>query len=202
MSEISDEELADYFLGLRTDLAVAAALDGQPELRRRCRAMQSELGELDREAAALLDDGPGDGVLAGASWRILLAVDGSPRSRRATQAALALARRSQGSVEVLHVRELAAGRCGGVPAGETRSEAAATIGPLLGELHERGVVARGQLRSAPAGRVARHILLEAQEMAADVIVIGASSPSPLAALRAPRVGKAVVRKATCPVLVV
>lgn len=76
------------------------------------------------------------------------------------------------------------------------------IGPLLGELRGRGITARGQLRSAPAGQVARNIVWEAEEIEADIIVIGSSSSPRLAALWAPRVAAAVVRRSRCPVLVV
>jgi nucleotide-binding universal stress UspA family protein len=202
MNEFSDDELVDFLLGLRAAQGIAAAVATEPELRRRCSAIKTELRCLDEEAAEILDGGSNDGILTRVSWRILLAVDGSPGSRNATKAALALALRSEGIVDVLHVCELGVGRRGAARPGETRSEVAAMIGPVLAELHERGVTARGQLRSAPAGQVARHILWEAEEIAADIIVIGAGSSSRLAALRAPRVGAAVVRKAGCPVLVV
>lgn len=205
MSEFSDDDLADYLLGLRADREIAEALGSQPELRRRCGAMKTELRCLDDEAAELFDERPRAAGLRRAPWRILLAVDGSPGSpgaRRATQAVRALAQQGGGVVEVLHVCELGVGRYGAVVPGETRAEAAAAIGPVVGELHEGGVSARGQLRCAPAGQVARHILWEAQDTVADLIVIGASSPSRLAALRAPRVGAALLRSADRPVLVV
>jgi nucleotide-binding universal stress UspA family protein len=202
MSEFSDEQLVDFVLGLGTDHGLEDAVRTEPELRHRCNALKTELCHLDEELAELLDHDR-DGILTKASWRILLAVDGSSGSRKAALAALALALRGEGVVEVLHVCELGqpGGWVGPLP-GETRAEAAALIGPILGELRGRGVMARGQLRSAPAGHVARSILWEAEEIAADIIVMGPSNPSRLSALLAPRVAAAVVRKARRPVLVV
>jgi nucleotide-binding universal stress UspA family protein len=203
MSEFSDDQLVDFVLGLGTDHGLGDAVRAEPELRRRCSALKTELRHLDEEFAELLANDSHDGILTKASWRILLAVDGSSGSRKAALAALALALRSDGVVEVLHVCEFGQlGRCLGPLPGETRAEAAALIGPVLGELRGRGVMVRGQLRSAPAGLVARNIVWEAEEIAADIIVIGSSSSSRLAALWASRVGAAVVRKARCPVLVV
>lgn len=201
LSEISDEQLVDYLLGLGRDDGLKDAVHAEPELRRRCRVLKTELCRLDEEFAELLDTESPD-ILARTSWRILLAVDGSGGSRGATRAAVALASRGECVIEVLHVCECGrpVGRSGCLP-GETRSEATALIDPILGELRSRGVMARGQLRSSAAGLVARNILWEAEEIGADLIVIGAS-PSWLSALWAPRVACAVVRKARCPVLVV
>ncbi len=142
------------------------------------------------------------GTLAKASWRILLAVDRPSAARRAAGAAAALALRSEGVVEVLHIRELQPGRWGSPPFGETQVEGAAKVGLALAELHDWGVPACGRLHRTLTGRVAGHILSEAQDIAADVIVIGASDSRWLSGLWAPRVGLAVVRRADCPVLVV
>jgi nucleotide-binding universal stress UspA family protein len=201
MSEFSDEQLVDFVLGLGAGHGLADAVRAEPELRRRCSALRTELCRLDQELAGLLASDADDDILTKASGRILLAVDRSAGSRRATLAALALALRSDGVVEVLHVCELGAGRRIGSLPGESRAEAAAMVGTLLGELRGRGVTARGQLRSAPASRVAKNILWEAEEIEADIIVIGSSSSSRFSALWTPRVGPTVVRKAGCPILV-
>jgi nucleotide-binding universal stress UspA family protein len=202
MSEFSDEQLVDFVLGLGADDGLADAVRAQPELRRRCGALKSELCRLEEELAELVETDPHD-ILAKASWRILLAADGSAAARRVTLAALALAQRSDGVVEVLHVCESRLGGWAGAVAGETPAEAAALIAPILGELHGRGVMSRGQLRSAPVGLVAGSILAEAEEIAADIIVIGSSTSSRWSTLwGAPRVGASVVRNAGCPVLVV
>jgi nucleotide-binding universal stress UspA family protein len=198
--EFSDDQLVDFVLGLGTDQGLKDAMRTEPALRRRCRALRSELRGLDDEFSGLLTNESPD-ILSRESWRVLLAVNGSGSSRKATLAALALASRGECVVEVLHVCEYGQpiGRAGSLP-GETPAGAAALIDPILGELRSRGVMARGQLRASPPGLVARNILWEAEEIAADIIVIGASA-SWLSALWAPRVGSAVLRQAGCPVLV-
>jgi nucleotide-binding universal stress UspA family protein len=203
MSEFTDEQLVDFVLGLGEDDGLADAVRMEPELRRRCGALKSELCRLEEELAELVASDPHD-ILTKASWRILLAVDGTAGARRATLAALALALRSDGVVEVLHVCELGhLGRWIGPLLGESRAEAVALIDPVLGELRSRGVMTRGQLRSAPADLVAGSILAEAEEIAADIIVIASSTSSRWSTLwGAPRVAATVVRKAGCPVLVV
>ncbi len=102
MSEFTDEQLVDFVLGLGTGGGLEDAIRTQPELRRRCGAVKTDLCRLEEELEELVASGPCD-VLTKASWRILLAVDGSAGARRATLAALALASRSDGVVEVLHV---------------------------------------------------------------------------------------------------
>ncbi len=199
MSEFTDEQLVDFVLGLGADDGLADAVRVEPELRRRCGALKSELCRLEDELAELVESDPHD-ILTKASWRILLAVDGSAGARRATLAALALAQRSDGVVEVLHVCESGPGWVDAV-AGETPAEAAALIAPILGELRDRGIMTRGQLRGAPARLVAGAILSEAEEIAADIVVIGSSTSSRWSSLWAPRVGATVVRRAGCPVLV-
>jgi len=201
MREFSDEQLVDFVLGLRADDELADAVRAEPKLRRRCGALESELRGLEAELVELLETDPHD-VLAGPSWRILLALDGSAGRRRATSAALALARRGDGVVEVLHVCESWLGDRLGRFAGRTPSQAAALIAPIVGELREHGVTCRGQLRCAGFGLVAGGILAEAEEISADVIVIGSSSASGWATpWRRRSVGAVVVRRARCPVLV-
>jgi hypothetical protein len=147
MGEFSDDRLVDFVLGLGSDQGLEDTVRARPDLRRRCSALKAELRRLDEEFAELLHEDSHE-VLTSASWRILLAVDGLPSSRKAALAALALALRSDGVVEGLHVCELGAGRlCGSLP-GESPAEAAAMLGPLLGELRGRGVTVRGQLRSS------------------------------------------------------
>lgn len=141
MSEFTDEQLVDFVLGLGTGGGLEDAIRTQPELRRRCGAVKTDLCRLEEELEELVASGPCD-VLTKASWRILLAVDGSAGARRATLAALALASRSDGVIEVLHVcRSSLAGWVGG--AGERRADAAALIAPVLAEVRSRGIMSRG-----------------------------------------------------------
>jgi nucleotide-binding universal stress UspA family protein len=200
MSDFTDERLVDFLLGLESDPELEEALRGQRGLRDRCRALRSELSALDREIGTLSSDGAGE-PLSRYSWRILLAVDGSVASRAATVAAAALAIRSDGVVDVLHVRPVAFASNTALPP-ESPAEATVVVSWALGELHDRGVRARGQVCTAASAEVVRHILWEADEIAADIIVLGASSRSWLSALGNPRVAAGVVKRACCPVLVV
>jgi nucleotide-binding universal stress UspA family protein len=200
MSEFTDEQLVDFVLGLGAGDGLEDAVRAQPELQRRCSAVKSDLCRLEEELEELVATGPHD-VLAKASWRILLAVDRSAGARRAALAAIALALRSDGVIEVLHVCRSGLWGWVGVVAGEKRAEGAALITPVLSEVRSHGVMTRGQLRHAPAGLLATNILREAEEIAADVIVIGSRPRSRLSTLWAPGVAATVVRRAGCPVLV-
>lgn len=134
------------------------------------------------------------------SWRILLPVNDSPEARRATMAAAALAKRGGGVVEVLHVRVVHANPLApSVP--ESWAEATALVGRAIGELRDRDVTARGQLRSATAGHVVQNIVSEAEQIRANLIVMGSTTGSWLAALNGSRVAGGVIKKAHCPVLV-
>jgi nucleotide-binding universal stress UspA family protein len=200
MSEYTDERLFDFLLGLKSDPELEEAVGREDSLRRRCHALRVDLGSLDQEFGKVLRDTARDS-LSRDSWRILLAVDDSPGSRTATLAAAALAARSGGVLEVLHVREVQLGSRGCMPP-ESMVGAIAVVKAALTELRSRGLAARGQLRCASPGRVAHNIVWEAEEIRADVIVLGSTRRSWLWALAAPRVAARVVRRSCCPVLVV
>jgi nucleotide-binding universal stress UspA family protein len=204
MNDFTDEQLVDFVLGLGADARLLKAVRARPELRERCSALRNELGGLEGELAGLLADGAdADDVLAAESWRVLLAVDRCPSARKATRVALALALRGTGVVEALHVCcHGLPGRWAGPLPNETRADGAALLEPVLGELRAHGVTCRGQLRSAPFDKVARHIVWEAEEIGAHVIVLGGGRDSWLAAVFSRRVTAEVVRRATCPVFVV
>lgn len=199
MAEFTDERLVDYLLGLSADPELEYAVDVEEGLRQRFHALQTQLGSLDREFGELLKCTARD-PLSRDTWRILLAVDDSPGSRTATLAAAALATRSGGVVEVLHVLEVPLGGRSTVPS-EAKAQAVAVVETALTELHSRGLTARGQLRCASPGRLARNIVWEAEEIAADVIVLGSTRRSRLWALLMPRVAAGVLRRSHCPVLV-
>jgi nucleotide-binding universal stress UspA family protein len=203
MNDFTDDELVDFVLGLGSDARLLKAVRARPELRERCTALQTELGGLEDELAGLLADGAdADDLLAEESWRVLLAVDRSPCARTATRTALALALRGACVVEVLHVCcHGQSGRWPGPLPGETPAEGVALLEPVLGELRAHGVTCRGQLRSAPFDKVARHIVWEAEEIAAHVIVLGGGRTSWLAAVFSTGVTAEVVRRASCPVFV-
>ena len=111
-------------------------------------------------------------------------MDDSAASREATLGAAALAVRSGGVVEVLHVRVMQPARRGLLPP-ESGSEAAGIVDRALTELRDRGVPARGQLRCSLEGRIAQNIVWEAEEIRADIIVLGAPARSWLSVFNGP-----------------
>jgi nucleotide-binding universal stress UspA family protein len=200
MGEFTNERLVDFLLGLDRDPELEEALRREPRLRRRCHALELDLRSLDGELAAVLKGGARE-PLAGTCWQILLCVEDTPASWRATRAAAALARRTDAAVEVLHVRDMGVGRCAGRLPPETMREATAVLSRAFGELRDCGVAAWGQLERAPVGHVADQIVAEARDIEADVIVLGSSTHSWPLFLGGTRVGAAVLKKAGCPVLV-
>ncbi len=133
--------------------------------------------------------------------KILLAVDGSEHSKRATAAAADIAKKSGGEIVVFHVRELEMGR-GAYPAVETTDEAAQLVNGVVHELHQQGVDARGDARSAPFGRAAHDIVDEAKASGAGLIVMGSRGLSDFSAMLVGSVAHKVIHLAECPVLVV
>ena len=198
MGEFTEERLVDYVLGLRFDPELENAVSGEGDLRQRCHDLRAHFGSLDREFGRVLANTARDPFSRG-SWRILVAVDDSPGSRTATLAAATLATRNDGVVEVLHVLGLRLGSRPRIRASE--AEAVAVVQTALAELRSRGLTARGQLRRASPGRLARSIVWEAEEIRADVIVLGSTRRSRLSALGKPRVTAGVVRRSCCPVLI-
>lgn len=69
------------------------------------------------------------------------------------------------------------------------------------ELRMAGVGAHGRVRHAPVGQLARAIVEDADGWGADLIILGPSGRSGLAAKLKPAVAHSVTRLATCPVLV-
>jgi nucleotide-binding universal stress UspA family protein len=137
--------------------------------------------------------------------RILCPIDLSDFSTRAFQHALALGRWFGADVVALHVLAPgapAAGRAAGPEATEPTPEARAPIERQLRDL----------IRPTPAGRKlplvvregdpAKEILAQAASMPADLIVVSTHGRSGFERLALGSVTEKVMRKATCPVLVV
>jgi len=198
MGEFTDDRLVDYVLGLRSDPELENAVSGEEGLRQRCHDLRAHFGSLDREFGRVLANTARDPLSRG-SWRILLAVDDSPGSRAATLAAATLATRCDGVVEVLHVLGLALGSRLRIHASEAAG--VAVVQTALAELRGRGLTARGQLCRASPGHLALNIVREAEEIRADVIVLGSTHRSRLSTLVNHRVTAEVVRRSCCPVFV-
>jgi nucleotide-binding universal stress UspA family protein len=134
--------------------------------------------------------------------KIVLAVDGSESSRRATDVAMQLAKLSGAEVVVFHAREREmAGRAGVVDL-ETSTETHKLLDDTVRSLKEVEVSARGEMRNALIGRVPRAIVETAVAEGADVIVIGTRGLSDWGGLFLGSVTHRVIHLAEIPVMVV
>jgi nucleotide-binding universal stress UspA family protein len=135
--------------------------------------------------------------------KILLAVDHSEMSDRAVTAARDLAVLSKGEVWVLHLREREmAAKTGALVHDETTDEANAKVRACVETLAQAGVKARGEVRSTIFGYAAREIVNDAQEIGADVIVMGSRGRSDIAGLLLGSTAHKVIHLSDRPVLVV
>ncbi len=131
--------------------------------------------------------------------KLLLAVDGSEGSEKASAMTAELAKALGSEVHVLHVREVEIGRFSGQM--EPPAEAIELVNGFVARLQERGVVVKGEARSAPVGRAAREIVEEAARADADAIVLGSRGLSDWAAVLVGSVAHKVIHQAHCPVIV-
>jgi nucleotide-binding universal stress UspA family protein len=135
--------------------------------------------------------------------KILLAVDHSEMSDRAVVAARDLAVLSKGEVWVLHLRERETGaKTGVLPADETTDDANAKVAACVETLAQAGVKAHGEVRNTIFGYAAREIVNDAQEIGADVIVMGSRGRGDIAGLLLGSTAHKVIHLSDRPVLVV
>jgi nucleotide-binding universal stress UspA family protein len=135
--------------------------------------------------------------------RILLAVDHSETSDRAVVAARDLAVLSKGEVWVLHLREREMGaKTGVLPIDETTDDANAAVAAAVEVLAQSGVKAHGEVRNTIFGFAAREIVNDAQEVGADVIVMGSRGRGDMAGLLLGSTAHKVIHLSDRPVLVV
>ena len=129
--------------------------------------------------------------------KILLAVDGSEHSERATAAAADLATKSTGTVYVLHVHE-----AGLVAPVETNTEAKVIVDQAMKQLEADGVQVTGDAVSARSGSIAPTIIEAARSLGSDLIVMGTRGLSDFSGLLVGSIAHKVIQHADCPVLVV
>jgi nucleotide-binding universal stress UspA family protein len=135
--------------------------------------------------------------------RILLAVDHSEISDRAVAAARDLAVLSKGEVWVLHLREREMGaKTGVMPIDESTDEANAAVAAAVDLLTQAGVKAHSEVRNTIFGYAAREIVNDAQEVDADVIVMGSRGRGDIAGLLLGSTAHKVIHLSDRPVLVV
>jgi len=135
--------------------------------------------------------------------RILVAVDHSAISDRAVVAARDLAVLSKGEVWVLHLRERETGaKTGVLVIDETTDDANAAVGAAVDVLAQAGVKAHGEVRNTIFGYAAREIINDAEEVNADLIVMGSRGRGDLAGLLLGSTAHKVIHLSDRPVLVV
>jgi nucleotide-binding universal stress UspA family protein len=132
--------------------------------------------------------------------KVLLAVDGSDYSRKAIPLAIDLAKKSNGNVVVLHVREHTVDR-GGTWELEEETEADRIVTEVCRQIEEAGVAVRKEVRRSLLGHVARAIVDAAEDEGRDLIVMGSRGLSDLRGLLLGSVTHKVLQLSSRPVLV-
>ena len=135
--------------------------------------------------------------------KILVAVDHSEISDRAVVAARELAALSKGEVWVLHLREREVrARSSALVVDETTEDAKAAVAAAVDVLTAAGVKAHGEVRNTIFGYAAREIINDAEELDADVIVMGSRGRGDLAGLLLGSTAHKVIHLSHRPVLVI
>jgi nucleotide-binding universal stress UspA family protein len=133
--------------------------------------------------------------------RILVAVDGSARSEKTISIALDMAGRYGSVVTVLHVREYERSEGSDVDMGPPIS-AEHLVDDVLLMFRDANVEANGEVRRVSSGDTPGQIVEVAQEVDANLVVLGSRGMSEWKSLLLGGVATKVVRHATCPVLLV
>jgi nucleotide-binding universal stress UspA family protein len=132
---------------------------------------------------------------------VLLPISGSEHTRQVVDEMINLAKVMPVEVRVVHLREF--DLCRGVRFFErTQDEAMALTRVAVTHLRSRGVDATGLIRPVARSDVARGIVREAAGNGSSLVVIGAPRRRRLSVVVRRDVVAHVVRRATCPVLVV
>jgi len=133
--------------------------------------------------------------------RILLAANGSASSRKAADVAADFGKKYGAEVLVFHVLERQITEFGAHDA-EEPDEASDFVDEVVRELKDAGVSARGEVETAPKGRVPRAIVEAAREQGAGLIVMGSRGLSEWEELFLGSVTDRVLHLAECPVFIV
>ena len=133
---------------------------------------------------------------------ILWATDGSETAAHALPYALGLAESDKAKLVVVHAREIFVGRGGGYPVLADESELRATIHQQVDELKTSGIDATYVVRTCTAGHAARTIAEIAEEVGADLIVVGTHGYGRVANLLLGSTTQGLLHAGTCPVLAI
>lgn len=205
--ELLDMEVGDLLMtpGCVTQAALAeeaGAGRGEPGLRsfyRRFRALTTDasppgFGEACNRTAKL-DKG---GIVF---KTIVLALDGSEGSQRATPVAVELAQQNGGKIVIAHVEERIAAK-GGANLYANEDEIQASIHNQANELSDQGIETSVEMSAISVGGPAHSIAEIANEAGADVIVVGTRGHSTVSGLLLGGVTQRLLHIADRPVLAV
>lgn len=133
---------------------------------------------------------------------ILWATDGSESADRALPFVKDIASESGAAVVVLHVSEKLAGRGGGQPVIANEDEIRAKIDGQAHELGDAGINARVQIVNTVTTGAAHEIAHAAEELPADLIIVGTRGHTSLSGLLLGSVTHRLLHIAPCPVFTV
>lgn len=133
--------------------------------------------------------------------RILLTIDGSPQSEKTIPVAIDLAERYDAAVTVLHVREHGRFEGSDVDLGPPIT-AEALVDEAVERFRQAGREASGQVRRVSAGDTPEQIIRVAEELNADLIVMGTRGMTQWKSILLGGVANKVLHHAPCPVLLV
>jgi nucleotide-binding universal stress UspA family protein len=133
---------------------------------------------------------------------ILWATDGSETAAKALPFALGLAEPDHAKLVIAHVREIFVGRAGGYPVLADETELRERIKQQVADLQSVGREATFIVRTASSGHAARTIAEIADEVGADLIVVGTHGYGRIAGLLLGSVTQGLLHAGICPVLAV
>jgi len=133
---------------------------------------------------------------------ILWATDGSETAAKALPFALGLAEPDHAKLVIAHVREIFVGRAGGYPVLADETELRDRIKQQVADLQSVGREATFIVRTASSGHAARTIAEIADEVGADLIVVGTHGYGRIAGLVIGSVTQGLLHAGICPVLAV
>ena len=133
---------------------------------------------------------------------ILWATDGSETAAKALRHALGLAEPDNAKLVVAHVREIFVGRAGGHPVLADEAELRDRIHEQVEDLQHAGREATFIVRTSSSGQAARTIAKIADDVEADVIVVGTHGYGRVTSLVLGSVTQGLLHEGTCPVFAV
>jgi nucleotide-binding universal stress UspA family protein len=133
--------------------------------------------------------------------RILIAVDGSPKSEKTITIGLDLAERYGSSVTIVHVREYERYEGSDVDLGPP-IPAEELVDQVVARFRQRGIDAAGEIRRVNSGETPQQIVEAAEAADAELVILGSRGMSELKSLVLGGVANKVVHLTHCPVLLI